>query len=160
MFKEKAIETVFDRLMISSNHAQPEGRDENAIIEAMQTAGLGDEQDFGNKMTKVGQIVVEIRRIVLGQKTYDHHYRSRHREGQNEDIDMVGLKPEITHATGFSHVNTIAPAPHRVVDYYDYKPGEGNWATFQFFYRSAGMYPLAQSQSSPYARPCRYEYSL
>ena len=144
VFKEKAIEGVFDRLMISGDQFHSEGYDEDAIVQAMQSAGLAKEGDFGNEKNKVGQIVVEIRRIVLGQKTYDNNYRSKHQEGRDEeDINMDGTKSEITHATGFSPVKTIAPAPLRVVDYYDYKLGEGNWATFQFFYRSAGMYPRA-----------------
>ena len=144
VFKEKAIEGVFDRLMITGGQVTTEGCDEEAMVHAMQSAGLTNEDDFGSEKNKVGQIVVEIKRIVLGQKTYDNNYRSKHQEGRDEgDISMDGLKPEITHATGFSDVKTMAPAPLRVVDYYDYKLGEGNWATFQFFYRSAGMYMRA-----------------
>lgn len=138
VFKEKAIESVFDRLMIATSQARNEGHDEDSIIEAMQFSGLGGEDDYGAEQSKVGQIVVELKRVILGDKKYDRHYRSKHQEGQDDDIDMAGMKPDVTHATGFAYRSTIAPSPLRVVDYWDYKPEEGCWATFQFFYRSAG----------------------
>lgn len=135
VFKEKAIETVFDKLMIATNQAR---HDEDAIIEAMRSSGLGREDRFVTEKSKVGQIIVDLRRVRLGQKRYERRYRSKHQEGQGNDIDMVELKSDITHSTGFAYRSRIAPAPMKVVEYSDYKPEEGNWATFQFFYRSAG----------------------
>lgn len=142
VFKEKAIETVFDRLMINSSQARSEGRDENNIIEAMRSSGFGIEEEFKMKQGGVGQIIVDIFRVILGEKSYDNHYRSKHQEGQDEDINMDDTKADVTHATGLSYRSTIAPSPLRVVDYSVYKPEEGPWATFQFFYRSAGMFGM------------------
>lgn len=142
VFKEKAIETVFDRLMIASSQARSEGHGEDEIIQAMQSSGLGREEDFGVEKGQVGQIIVEIRRVVLGAKKFDRNYRSKHQEGQDDDIDMDRIKADITHATGFAYKSTIAPSPLRIVEYEDYKKGEGLWASFQFFYRSGGTYAI------------------
>ena len=139
VFKEKAIETVFNRLVINGSQVQSDAEDEDDIIEAMQASGLDCQKDSGAEETKVGQIVVKIRRVRLGPKKYDPNYRPIHEEGHDDDIDMDGVKPDITHATGFSFTKTVLRSPLRVVEYYDYKPGEDLWATFQFFYRSAGM---------------------
>lgn len=138
VFKEKAIETVFDRLMIEGSQASVEDQDDDALIEAMKSSGF-DAQGHTEKEGKVGQIVVELRRIILGEKSTEANYRSQHQEGQDEDIDM-GVRPDITHATGFLRQNTLNPVPLRVVDYWPFKPGEV-WATFQFFYRSRGIFP-------------------
>ena len=137
--------------MLDSSQAQLEVQDEDAIIEAMQSSGLDGQNDSGSEKSKVGQIVVEIRRIRLGLKKYDPNYRPKHEEGKDVDIDMDGVESGITHATGFSYANTLARSPLPTVEYLDYIPGEGLWATFQFFYRSAGMghFPILLSQ-------CRY----
>ena len=127
--------------MLDSSQAQLEVQDEDAIIEAMQSSGLDGQNDSGSEKSKVGQIVVEIRRIRLGLKKYDPNYRPKHEEGKDVDIDMDGVESGITHATGFSYANTLARSPLPTVEYLDYIPGEGLWATFQFFYRSAGMGP-------------------
>jgi len=140
VFKEKEIESSFDRLMIATSQARNDGHDEDAIIEAMQSSGLGSEDSFGAERSKVGQIVVELTRVILGEKKYDKHYRSKHQEGKDDDIDMAGVNSDVTHATGFAYRSTIAPSPLRVVDYWKYNPEEGIWATFQLFYRSAGTF--------------------
>jgi len=138
VFEEKAIESVFDRLTIATNEARNKGHDEDAIKEAIRLSRRSTEVGSGAKESKVGQIVVELRRVTLGDLKYDKHYRSKHQKGQDDDIDMAAMKPDVTHATGFVYRSTITPSPLRVVDYWDYKPEEGIWATFQFFYRSAG----------------------
>ncbi|KAL6718866.1 hypothetical protein ACLMJK_003100 [Lecanora helva] len=137
VFKEKAIETVFDKLMISCNQARSEGRDEDAIIEAMQSAQLEDSELFGDEGKQVGQIIVEFRRVVLGKKHYDNDYHTKFHEDQSESVNLDGAKQEITHATGFSATSTGPTMPVKVMNFSDYKPDEGTWATFQFFYRSA-----------------------
>lgn len=100
VFKEKAIETVFDKLMIAGSQANVEVQDDVALIKAMESSGL-DTQGKPEKECKVGQIVVELRRIVLGKKRTEANYRSPHQEGQGEDIDMEGVRRDITHATGY-----------------------------------------------------------
>ena len=99
VFKEQAFETVFDKLMIAGSEAKAEDQDDAALIKALEISGI-DTQGNKEKESKVGQIVVELRRIVLGEKRIEPDFRSDHREGQEEDIDMAGAPWAITHATG------------------------------------------------------------
>ena len=59
-----------------------------------------DAQGSKDKETKVGQIVIELRRMTLGQRIAEMNYRPRHLEGQEEDIDMERAPRGVTHATG------------------------------------------------------------
>lgn len=138
IFKEKAIETRFDRLMITTDHTKDEISDENVIIDAMQRSGVGSGDFPAAGRNKVGQIVVELRRVVVGEKKFERNYRSKHRAGQDDDIDMAEVESDVTHATGLVYRSTTARFPVSVVEYKDYEPNEGVWATFQLFYRSAG----------------------
>ena len=138
VFKDKAIETIFDRLMINNNGTQLEEPDENTLVKAMESSGISHEENSGVEEKGVGQIIVEIKRVVLGDKVCVNDFRASHHEGQEEDTKMDGVKADITHAAGLSYTGTVGPAPVRVVEYTDYRPGEELWATFQFFYRSAG----------------------
>lgn len=142
VFKEKAIETRFDRLILSANpNNDEEVSEENTIVKAMEHSGVGSEDHPSAGKHKVGQIVVELRRVIVGVKRLDRNYRPKHQAGRDDDIEMAEVEPDITHATGFAYKSTLASSSLRVVDYDDYKPNEGVWATFQFFYRSAGKQP-------------------
>ena len=99
VFKEKAIETVFDKLMIAGSQGDIEGHDTDALIKAMESSGF-DTQEKSQKGSKVGQIVVVLQRVILGEQRTASDYRSHHQEGQTEDIDMEGVQRDITHATG------------------------------------------------------------
>ena len=99
VFKEKAIETAFDKLMIAGSQANVDDQDDDALIKAMESSEL-DTQAKTEKESNVGQIVVELRRIILGEKRTEANYRSHHQEGQDEDVDMEGVRRDITHATG------------------------------------------------------------
>ena len=99
VFKEKTIETVFDKLMIAETQAKGEDQDDVALIKAMESSGF-NEQGKTEKGSKVGQIVVELQRIVLGNKRLEPSYRPHHREGQDEEVDMEGVPRDIIHATG------------------------------------------------------------
>lgn len=99
VFKEKAIETAFDKLMIAGSQVKVEDQDDDALIEAMESSGF-DAQGKMEKESKVGQIVVELRRVILGKQRTVANYRSHHQEGQDEDITMEGVRREITHSTG------------------------------------------------------------
>ena len=99
VFKEKAIETVFDKLMIGGSQGNIEGQDTDALIKAMESSGF-DAQEKTEKESKVGQIVVKLQRVILGEQRTAADCRSHHQEGQNEDIDMEGVQRGITHATG------------------------------------------------------------
>lgn len=138
VFKEKAIETVFDRLIINGAQGDVEGQDEDAMAKAMESSCLATQETLGNDRSSVGQIIVEIQRVRLGKKRREENYRSKHTEGGDEGIDMDKVAKDITHATGFVHKNTLSSASLRVVDYWPYQPGEGPFATFKFFYRSLG----------------------
>ena len=99
VFKEKTIETVFDRLRIAETQAKGEDQDDDVLIKAMESSGLNDQSKTENG-SRVGQIVVELQRIVLGNKRLEANYLSHHREGQDEDVDMEGAPRDIVHATG------------------------------------------------------------
>ena len=99
MFKEKTIETVFDKLMINGTGTKGDDQEDDALIKAMESSGFND-QGKSEQGSKVGQIVVELRRIVLGKKRLETNYRPHHREGQDEDVDMEGIPRDIIHATG------------------------------------------------------------
>ena len=99
VFKEKAIETVFDKLMIDGTQANVGDQDDDALIKAMESSGLDARRKMETE-SKIGQIVVELRRVALGEKRMEANFRPRHQEGQEEDIDMEGAPQHITHATG------------------------------------------------------------
>ncbi len=99
VFKEKAIETVFDRLMIAGSQANVDDQDDDTLIKAMESSGF-DTQGKMEKESKVGQILVELRRIVLGEKRIEANYHPRHQEGQEEAADLEGAPRDIIHATG------------------------------------------------------------
>ena len=99
VFKEKAIETVFDKLIIAGTQANIENEDDDALIEAMKSSEI-DAREKTGKESQVGQIVVELHRVVLGEKRLEAHFRPRHQEGQEEDVDMEQAPRDITHATG------------------------------------------------------------
>lgn len=104
VFKDVGIETVFDRMLIGggTNCVKiREEHDEDAMVDAMRTTGLGVEKNIEEDKNNIGQILVLIERVVLGRKWRDHHYRPKHQEGEDaEDVDMAGVKNEITHTTG------------------------------------------------------------
>lgn len=104
VFKDVGIETVFDKMLLSGDH-QVSGkvhmRDEDSIIAAMNAADLGAEGDVEREeRTKLGQIVVTIERIKLGQKWIDSRYRAKHKEGDVDDVQMDGANTDITHTAG------------------------------------------------------------
>lgn len=104
MLVQRAIESVFDRLVLKGDQASEGVLDEDAITNAMQSAGL-DSERTGAVNRKVGQIVVEIERIRLGTKRLEGNYRPKHREGRNDDVDMD--RQEFIHATGYDQCLTL-----------------------------------------------------
>jgi len=67
----------------------------------MNAADLGAEGDVEREeRTKLGQIVVTIERVKLGEKWVDNRFRAKHKEGEADDIDMDGASNEITHTAG------------------------------------------------------------
>ena len=142
IFKEKAIETILSRLVLSASQSASEQTDTDDITTALERSGVTVGGDHcQEEQSKAGQIVVEMRRVIItGPESYDHRYPFAHKEGQDDDIDMDGgVHDSITHKAGFICKRMIPLRHVRVVDFKDYIPGEANWATFQFFYRGAGM---------------------
>ena len=135
-FKEKAIELVFDKLNLKGHQ---DNSDEAALVNTLLSQLSAVDKDQGNN--RVGQILVEIRRVKVGHSYIDPRYRTRFKEGQDDDVDTNELQGDITHRTGFVRKGTIprheAENP-QIVEYRPWKSGEGVYASFSFFYRSRG----------------------
>ena len=157
VFRDVGIETVFDRMLIAGafDKSKMNKQDEDDIVDAMNSAYLAEHGDPVNEeASKVGQIIVKVERVKLGEKWSDPDFRPKHREGEGEDVDMDGATRDITHTAGyvalrkrrlhgyhlptlrFKYENTMKPHPIRVVEFTPYREGEEPLATFQFFYRS------------------------
>lgn len=105
VFKDVGIETVFDKMLISGDHQVVSGnvnkRDEDAIIAAMESTGLEPDGDIKREeKSQVGQIVVEIQRVKLGEKWDDKNFRAKFKEDDVKDVDMEGANSDITHTAG------------------------------------------------------------
>lgn len=105
VFKDVGIETVFDKMLINGGDDCAEIReelDEDIMVAAMTATDLGVERNVEEDKSNIGQILVVIERVILGPKWMDKHYCSKHQEGEEiEDVDMAGVKNEITHTTGY-----------------------------------------------------------
>ena len=155
VFKDKAIETVFDKLILSGAGTEPKekGNDEDALLEALESSWLGTKDNVQDEKSKVGQIVVEISRVMLGRKHREDDYRAKLQEGMDDDVNMEEVQGDITHATGFVRKGILRPQGVRVVDYSPYRQAEGVYARFQFFYRSQGTFkctPRVDNNPFPY----------
>ena len=140
-FKEKAIESVFDKLNLKD---QEKDSDEAALVNALVSSQLSDANE-GQDKNRVGQILVEIRRVKLGAYYVDPRHKTRFKEGQYDDVDSNELRGEITHRTGFVRKGTLSRYEvenSRVVEFVPWNPGEGLYASFLFFYRSRGKFPM------------------
>ncbi len=139
-FKEKAIECVFDKL----NLKDPQNdSDESALVNALLSSQLNATDEDQDK-NRIGQILVEIRRVKLGPSYTDRKYETRFKEGQDDDVDMNELQGDITHRTGLVRKGTLPQYEvenPRIVQYRPWKLGEGLYASFLFFYRSRGKSP-------------------
>lgn len=105
VFKDVGIETVFDKMLISGDRQVVSGnvnkRDEDAIIAAMESTGLEPDGDIKREeKSQVGQIVVEIQRVKLGEKWNDKDFRAKFKEDDVKDVDMEGANSDITHTAG------------------------------------------------------------
>ncbi|KAL8649029.1 MAG: hypothetical protein Q9210_004641 [Variospora velana] len=138
VFKDIGIETIFKGLAVGDGTKDIEDSDE-FLINAMNTSRLGGRHsEVTQEHGKVGQIVVELERIRLGKRFRDANYQSRtkHHDGDHEDVNMEGLGQDVAHQTAHKHVKTLEAHPTRCIEFEAYRRGEGLWATFQFFYRS------------------------
>ena len=136
-FKEKAIESVFDKLNLKD---QVKDSDETALVNALVSSQLSSAKE-GQDKNCIGQILVQIRRVKLGPYYIDPWYKARFKEGQYDDVDTNELQGEITHRTGFVRMGTLSRYEvenTRIVEHRPWNPEEGVHASFLFFYRSRG----------------------
>lgn len=140
-FKEKAIELVFDKLNLKD---QQRDSDEAALVNALLSSQLSA-ADEGQDKNRVGQILVEIRRVKVDPSYIDPwYYKTKFKEGQDDDVDTTELQGDITHRTGFVRKGTLSRYEvenPRIVQYRPWRSGEGLYASFLFFYRSRGKSP-------------------
>ena len=100
VFKNIGIETILDKMALTANDDILD-RDEDALADALGRSGISHENDLQREESqKAGQIEVRIKRITLGEKSNDRHFRPKHREGEDNDMDMEGVGSDITHHTG------------------------------------------------------------
>ena len=138
-FKETAIELVFDKLNLKGHQ---DNNDEAALVNALLSQLSAVDKDQGKN--RVGQILVEIRRVKLGPSYIDPKYRTKFKEGQDDDVDTNELQGDITHRAGFVRKGAIPRHQvenPQIVEYHPWKSGEGVYASFLFFYRSRGKPP-------------------
>ena len=104
VFKDVGIETVFDKMLISGDHqvtGSVNKRDEEAIITAMESTDLEPDGDIRREeKSQVGQIVVEIQRVKLGEKWDDKNFRAKFKEDDIKDVNMEGANSDIVHTAG------------------------------------------------------------
>lgn len=104
VFREVEVEKVFGKMSIEGvqdevGHSSDQG--ENMIVALMNSAGLGAERDFQQEQTRnAGQIQVVLQRVILGNKWHDIHYKPTFREDEMEDVNLEGVKNDITHTAG------------------------------------------------------------
>ncbi|KAL8806349.1 MAG: hypothetical protein Q9182_001379 [Xanthomendoza sp. 2 TL-2023] len=136
VFKDIGIETMFDKIALHDD-SRKELELEDVIVDAMKNSRIGG-GDVGTheEDRKVGQIVVELKRVVLGTKYKEPNYRPNHFEDDQFDVNMEGVDHDVVHKTDFEHLRSVDHKSIRCVRYEPYVEGEGPWATFQFFYRS------------------------
>ena len=137
MFKEKAIELAFDKLNLKDRQKDS---DEAALVNALLSSQLSA-RDEGQDKNRVGQILVEIRRVKVDPPYIDSRYKTRFKEGQDDGVNTSELQGDITHRTGFVRKATLSRYEvenPRIVQYRPWKSGEGLYASFLFFYRSRG----------------------
>ena len=99
IFQDVGIDTILSKLeLVKPGKDAEEG--EVAMIAAMTRAGISAEFDVEKEeRKKIGQIEVQIMRVVLGKKSMDYQFRPRHQEGDNEDVYMEETDPQLTHTT-------------------------------------------------------------
>ncbi len=94
VFKDRAIETAFQKMVIHTTE-----QDDDLLTESLEGTRTSEEI-LPEEKNKCGQIVVKISRVVLWSKWNNRNYRSRHREGIVDEVDMGGLQSGVTHAAG------------------------------------------------------------
>ena len=132
IFREKPIESAFDELVLESNNTVTDGE---ILTKALESSQLKDAE--GDE-TKTGQILIELRRVIIGEKYMTHQFEPEIDE-KSPDARMKDVEGDLAHTTGFEHRRSLPQSkPFQVVEYSPWKFNEGVWASFLFFYRSRG----------------------
>ena len=103
VFQDIGIETLFDKMLIAGDNSDTpiSERNEAELTNAFDNIYLDGDGDFvREEKSKVGQILVTIERVKLGEKWRDTNFRAKHMEHEMENVDMVDAGKEITHTTG------------------------------------------------------------
>lgn len=101
VFKDVGIETIMDKMALSAKNDLLD-KDEDALADALGRSGISHENDLRREESqKAGQIEVRIKRITLGEKSNDRHFRPKYTEGEDRNMDMEGVGSDITHHTGY-----------------------------------------------------------
>ncbi len=66
----------------------------------MNVASIGQD-DKKTEKGDAGKIVVTVQRVKLGEKWNDSNYRTKHKEGEDTDVDMDGAPTDVTHTAGW-----------------------------------------------------------
>ena len=82
-----------------ANDNLPE-KDEDGLVDAFNRTSMCLEEELKREESKkIGQIEVTIMRITIGKKKIDRHYRPKHQEGEDDDVDMERINSELCHTT-------------------------------------------------------------
>lgn len=117
VFKDVGIETIFENMLIDGHLEEETLEDE--MVEAFGSAVLDAERDIAREeRVHVGKIVVELQRVTLSDKRTKHDFKAKHQEGEADDIDMGGIRPDIAHSAGsvYHHLSSL-PCPRDPQDF-------------------------------------------
>lgn len=99
IFKDVGIETVFRRIALS-DHAEDLDDPNDLLVDAMSTSKLVEKNlDAIQEQGKVGQILVVLQRVQLGRKYVEDDYSAKLHEGDEGDIEMDEMSPDVAHRT-------------------------------------------------------------
>jgi hypothetical protein len=123
VFKDKAIERLFNTLSVSGPVTVPreQSNDEDALLDAMQSLGLGVPETVQDEGSRVGQILVEVSRITLGTRYNEDNYLPEVQEGKDDAINMDDVTGEITHSTAIFRKAVIQPEPMQITEISPYQ---------------------------------------
>ena len=103
IFRDLGVENVLERMCIeqSNETGQSAEETENSMVDLMGSAELGAEKNIQREeLSNLGQILVVLQRVGVGKRLDNKLYIPKHREDENENIDMDEMRNDITHTTG------------------------------------------------------------
>ncbi|KAL9130429.1 MAG: hypothetical protein Q9217_001396 [Psora testacea] len=138
VFRERAVEDVLQRLNLNRQD-DVDVKDENNLAGALESAHLRNiDEELLRSNTKIGQIVIEVEKVIVGPMRVDHNHLFTDMKGRDNDLDMTEAGKDVTHAASLVASGNFLHGHKRIVTFTPYRPEEGFFAAFQFFYRSRG----------------------